>query len=233
MEICTANRGSGIALIWIWNYWERQWESWSRLKGKKPPHPLGVSVVNQSFGGEGVVPHRPKVGGFDLLRSAGMEQDTDTPQAVGWGSSRVEAPEVCCAHGSDWQWPQHWGFLSKKHLVRNIPYLKKVAFMEFLLLFLGIASQPFSKMEIAHYFYCSFILFPSSGCWFPPPLGTARSGCSSDPVLRLWKAAQTAQGGNSSWGTWNPASPYLCSSCCHLWHKSPTAQWSLMLSLTL
>lgn len=52
LEICAATRGSGIALIWIWNHWERQRE---RLEGRKPAHSQGVSMVNQPFGGEGVV----------------------------------------------------------------------------------------------------------------------------------------------------------------------------------
>lgn len=106
-------------------------------------------MVNQPFGGKGVVPTDHRWVALNLLRVLG--QDTDTLWAVGWGCSRVKAPEACCAPGSDQQQqPWHWGFLSKQHLVRNIPCLKKVAFVEFLLLFFGIVSQPFSKMEIGH-----------------------------------------------------------------------------------
>lgn len=69
-----------------------------------------------------------------------MEQDTDTPRAVGWaapGSGLQRRAVLLALTGSAvWQQrPRRWGFLSKQHLVRNIPCLKKVAFVEFLLLF--------------------------------------------------------------------------------------------------
>lgn len=102
-------------------------------------------------------------------------------KGVGWGCSGDKAPGTCCAPGSD---QQHYlagaslVLLSQQatsgpeHPVSDGVSVEKVAFVEFLLLFLASFPNPFPRWKLAiSGFYCILMLFPSSICWFPSPTG--------------------------------------------------------------
>lgn len=66
----------------------------------------------------------------------------------------------CCSAAAP---PPALGAVSEQHLLCDIPFaLKKVALVEFLLLFFGIASQPLLDGNLSLVtFNCIFVIFPS------------------------------------------------------------------------
>lgn len=144
-----------------------------------------MSTVNKPFAGEGMVPASQRWGGCCLPASAGGWRGgagTAPPRAAGWGCSADKAPETCCAPGSDRQRrlagaSPTLGAFSASNIWSGTSRVcwfsvEKVAFVEFLLLFLALPPNPFLRWKLViSGFYCIFILFPSSICWFLPPEG--------------------------------------------------------------
>lgn len=131
-----------------------------------------------------MVPANQKWDDFCLPASAGgwgrsRNHTHPPPRAAGWGCSGDKAPETCCAPGSDQQLCLAGASLAPGAFsVSNIWSgtsrvcwfsVEKVAFVEFLLLFLASPPNPFLRWKLViSGFYCIFILFPSLICWFLP-----------------------------------------------------------------
>lgn len=158
-------------------------------------------------------------------------------KGVGWGCSGDKAPGTCCAPASD---QQHYlaraslVLLSQQatsgpeHPMSDGFSVEKVAFVEFLLLFLASFPNPFPRWKLVISGFCCILVIPKLDLLVSFSQRAGRSGCSSDPVHRLWEAAPTAWAGNSCQSTWNlqlasPASLSQCSSHHHHWHQSPSA----------
>ena len=150
-------------------------------------------------------------------------------RAAGWGCSGDKALETCCAPGFDR--PRclagaspALGAFSASNIWSGTSRVcwfsvEKVAFVEFLLLFLASPPSHFLRWKLLiSGFYCIFILFPNSMCWFATPRGlegrpvplTLSPGCGrlfEQPGVRIAARA-----------------PGFCSSLaqCHHPHALPT-----------
>lgn len=169
----------------------------------------------------------------------GLEGSRNTPpqRAAEWGCSGDKAPETCCAPGSDRQRHLAGASLAPRAFSASNIWsgtsrvcwfsVEKVAFVEFLLLFLASPHNPSLRCKLViSGFYCIFILFPSSICWFPPPGGledlavplTLSPGCG-----RLLKQPGVGIAARAPGICSSSASPSPCSSHHHHWHKSLSA----------